>query len=278
MARFKFIESDRHGATRLASKVGGVPAVSQLRPIALLNCDYKILSKCFVKRVTPVLVEVILSGQLCSNGNKNILFGVSNVISFIDYVNLHKVAAYLASYDMFKAYDRVMLRYLVLVMEAMKFPEKFVKWVLMLHEGATTRFILNFLTEPIDVLFSIRQGDPLSMILYIIYIEPLLMMIKRMTVGLNVALVSQKDEDFCDDVNFLGEKISDLIVIDEIFANFEQVSGAILFRSEKSKIMGLGPWKGKQDWPWMRVTPMIKMFDFQITPTYKQTLEQCWEV
>ena len=103
----------------------------------------------------------------------------------------------------------------------------------MLHDGATTRFILNFLTEPIDVLFSIRQGDPLSMILYIIYIEPLLMMIKRMTVGLNVAFVSQKDEDFCDDVNFLGERISDLIVIDEIFANFEQVSGAILFRSEQ---------------------------------------------
>ena len=165
MARFKLIESDRHGATRLASKVDGVPAVSQLRPITLLNCDYKILSKCFVKRVTPVLVEVILSGQLCSNGNKNILFGVSNVISF----NLHKVAAYLASYDMFKAYDKVILRYLVLVMEAMHFPDKFVKWVLMLHDGATTRFILNFLTEPIDVLFSIRQGDPLFMILYIIF-------------------------------------------------------------------------------------------------------------
>ena len=80
-------------------------------------------------------------------------------------------------------------------------------------------------------------------------------------------------------MNFLGERISDLIVIDEIFASFEQVSGAILFRSEKSKIMGLGSWKGKQDWPlpWMRVMPMIKMFGFQITPTYKQTLEQCWE-
>ena len=97
--------------------------------------------------------------------------------------------------------------------------------------------------------------------------------------GLNFAFDSQKDEDFCDDVNFLGERISDLIVIDEIFANFEQVSGAILFGSEKSKLMGLGSWKGKQDWPlpWMRVMPMIKMFGFQITPTYKQTLEQCWE-
>ena len=67
------------------------------------------------------------------------------------------------------------------------------------------------------------------------------MMIKRMTRGLNVSFISQRDEDYCDDVNFLGEKISDLIIINEVFSNFEKVSGAILSRSEKSKIMGLGP-------------------------------------
>ena len=279
LANFQLIETDKHGATRLASKVDGVPAVSELRPITLLNCDYKILSKCFVKRVTPVLAEVIRSGQLCSNGEKNILFGVSNEISSIDYINMLKVSAFMSSYDMFKAYDRVMLSYLVKVMEAMNFPDKFVKWVLMLHEGATTKFILNFLTDPIRVMFSIRQGDPLSMILYIIYIEPLLMIIKRMTRGLAVSLVSQRDEDFCDDVNFLGEKISDIVIIDEIFANFEKISGAILFRSKKTKIMGLGKWRGKQDWPftWMKVVPMIKMFGFQITPVYKNTLEKSWE-
>ena len=275
----KLIESDRHGATRLASKVEGVPEISELRPITLLNCDYKILSKCFVRRLAPLMSEVILSGQLCSNGNKNILFGMYNVISSIDYINLHMVSAFLSTYDMFKAYDRVMLSYLVRVMYAMEFPVRFVNWLLMLHEGATTRFILNFLTDPIKVLFSIRQGDPLSMLLYIIYIEPLLMMIKRMTRGLNVSLISQRDEDYCDDVNFLGENTSDLVIIDEIFANFEKISGAILSRSKKSKIMGLGPWRGRRDWPlpWLQVVPMVKMFGFQISPVYKQTLEQSWE-
>ena len=149
---------------------------------------------------------------------------------------------------MFKAYDRVMLSYLAQVMKAMNFPTKFIDWILMLHDGATTRLILNFLTEPIKVLFSIRQGDPLSMLLYIIYIEPLLMMIKKMTRGLSVSFVQQRDEDYCDDINFLGERLSDLVVIDEIFRNFEDISGAILSRSNKSKIMGLGPWKDKV-WP-----------------------------
>ena len=72
---------------------------------------------------------------------------------------------------MFKAYDRVILDYLVKVMAAMKFPQIFIQWVLMLHKGATTCFLLSFLTQPIEVLFSIRQGYPLSMLIYIIYIE-----------------------------------------------------------------------------------------------------------
>ena len=66
LQRFNLIESDRHGATRLCSKVDGVPEISELRPITLLNCDYKILSKVFVKRMCPVMSEIILSGQLCS--------------------------------------------------------------------------------------------------------------------------------------------------------------------------------------------------------------------
>ena len=172
-----------------------------------------------------------------------------------------------------------MINYLVRVMKAMNFPKTFTDWILMLHEGATTRFILKFLTDPIKILFSIRQGDPLSMLLYIIYIEPLLMMIRRMTRGLTLSSNQQKDEDYCDDINFIGEKISDIVVIEEVFTNFESFSGAILSRSNKSKVMGLGSWRGRQDWPldWLQVVKVMKIFGFQISPAYKQTLELSWD-
>ena len=42
LQRMKLIESDKHGATRLGPKVEGTPRVDQLRPITLLNLDYKI--------------------------------------------------------------------------------------------------------------------------------------------------------------------------------------------------------------------------------------------
>ena len=80
-------------------------------------------------------------------------------------------------------------------------------------------------------------------------------------------------------MNYLREKLEDLVVIENIFREFEDFSGAILSRSKKSKVMGLGIWKDKQVWPlqWLQVVPSIKIFGFQITPNYKQTLKLCWE-
>ena len=276
--RVRLVESDKLGATRLTSKVDGIPAVWELRPITLLNCDYKILSKCFVGLMTPIMGEVISSGQLCSVEEKNILFGISNITSSIDYVNAHNIPAFMAGFDMFKAYDRVLLDYLVRVMEAMDFPDKFISWMRMLHEGATTCFLLNFLSNPIKVIFSIRQGDPLSMLLYIIYIEPLLLMINKLTKGLCISSFVKKDEDYCDDLHFLSEHESDLIIIENVFTRFESVSGALLSRSCKSKVMGLGAWRNKADWPlhWLQVKDELKIFGFQFKQSYKDTLERCW--
>ena len=85
--RGSIIETNKIGATRLISKVSGIPKVDELRPVTLLNCDYRILSKLLVQRMKPTLPIVIKSGQLCTVDKKNILFGVSNIISSLVYAN-----------------------------------------------------------------------------------------------------------------------------------------------------------------------------------------------
>ena len=149
------IESNKHGVTRLINKVDGIPRVDELRPITLLNCDYKILSKWLVRRMKPVPPYVIKSGQLCTVGKKNILFGVTNILSSILDVRQKKSQACLLTLDFFKAYDRVFLNYLIKVMKKMNFGTLFTSWISMLHEGATTRFIIAGLTRAIQLFFSI---------------------------------------------------------------------------------------------------------------------------
>ena len=51
LERQKLVASDTMGAVRLLPKVKGIPQVDELRPITLLNCNYKILTKLFVQRL-----------------------------------------------------------------------------------------------------------------------------------------------------------------------------------------------------------------------------------
>ena len=72
--REMLMKSGRQGATRLIPKVDGVPDVTELRPITLLQVDYRLLSKCLAVRLHLVMEEVVEPGQLGTAG-RNILTG-----------------------------------------------------------------------------------------------------------------------------------------------------------------------------------------------------------
>ena len=67
----------------------------------------------------------------------------------------------------------------------------------------------------------------------------------------------------------------------KVLERFESTSGAILSRNKKSKVMGVGRLKGKQDLPekvrWIQVVTEVKIFGFTICSTYQQTLKQTRE-
>ena len=144
---------ESHGATRLIPKVEGVPDVTQLRPITLLQTDYRLLSKCLAVRLHKVMKEVVQPGQL-GTGDRNILTGVYNILSSIDIVNQKNMKAYIASWNAMKAFDQASIVYLDKVTEKMCFPLVFRSWLKMLHCGATTRLILpSGLSRKIPVSF-----------------------------------------------------------------------------------------------------------------------------
>ena len=145
--RNRIIKSNEKGVTRLLPKVKGIPHVYELRQITLLNCDYKLLTKWFDLRMKSVLPYVIKSSQLCTVGDKNIFFGVNNILSSLFYVKSKKQKACLLSLDFFKAYDRVVLDYLLKVMNKINFSPRFCEWIKLMHDGAMTRFILNGLSK-----------------------------------------------------------------------------------------------------------------------------------
>ena len=150
----------------------------------------------------------------------------------------------------------------------------------MMHAGAWTCFLLRKLTDSISVNFSIRQGDPLAMILYILYIEPLLLHLERSLEGIKIGTFHQVTESFCDDENVVTSNLYDLEKTDAAVKKFEAMSGAILSRNSKCKIMGIGRWKTKKDWPlaYIRTESEVKIFGIYFKDSYKAMIKRNWDV
>ena len=120
----------------------------------------------------------------------------------------------------------------------------------MLHKDATTCLILpTGISRSIPVTFSFRQGEPVALDLYALQQEQFLRLLRRHLHRVTITNFKQKDLDYCDDTEVLSDDPQDLVRFDKIMNMFEVTSGAILSRNEKSKILGIGAWKDRKDWP-----------------------------
>jgi hypothetical protein len=226
-----------------------VPLASQLRPITLLNTDYKLLSKVLVGRLMRVLPSILRKGQLCSVKGRNIMQGAISLWSTAEFMRQRKRRGFLLNLDFYHAYDRVCLPYVDRVLGAMGFGETFRGVVATLHRAATASFLLDRVTREVPISFSIRQGDPITMLLFNIQLQPFLLWLEEVLPEVAFPDFEERVEANVDDVVVVGKDEGDLLIVDIICRQFEAISGAILNRMHKTAILGLGGWAGRKTWP-----------------------------
>ena len=273
------LPSFRKGVTKLLPKVLSVPCTTELRPITLLVCDYKLMSKILANRLTPLLDDVLVSNQLCGRPDTTILFGATDFLSSIDFINQKQLNGFLMGFDIFKAYDKANVQVILKVMEKMNFGPKFMSWIDILHKDISTQFILSEgLSATVQLLVSVKQGDPLAMALFLLNFEPLLARMKAEISGLRIGRCQQKNAGYVDDTSAVSTDERDIGRVAYLFDRFEQVSGTVLNKG-KCKITGLGGWRGRQDWPvdWLQPVESQKIFGIHFFPTVDETIRASWE-
>ena len=279
LERGEIIESGKNGVTRLIPKVEGVPTIQQLRPITLLNCDYKLMSKVLATRMNKILPNLLTSSQLCSRKNRTILSGVSDIVSALEYIKENRSRkGYILSLDAYKAFDKANVKLIYKIMEKMEFSSTFISWIRAMHTGAGTCLILNKLSQRIEVPLSLRQGDNIAMPLFLIAMEPLLKTLDRNLEGLQVGPTRIKSMGYVDDIQVVSGKEEDLTKVAQIFKDFESLSGMVLSKA-KTKILGLGQWREKEDWilQWARPVDEMKAFGVTFQNTTTKTLRASWK-
>ena len=238
------------GVITLLKKKGTTgKGVGDYRPITLLNTDLKILTKILANRLRNVADDLIAPQQTYALRGRSIQSNLHLLREVIEGVLADDEAA-IISLDQSKAFDRVDHRFLFKVLEKSGFQRDYLRWVRLLYQTPKTVIQINGKqSSPFPVTRSVRQGCPLSPLLYILSLEPLLRKLRDETTSpylqgiVSTEGVRTTDSEYADDVTAYVSSIKDIEVVAETVDHFNRVTGAQINR-EKSHGLLLGKWRG----------------------------------
>ena len=232
--------------------------LNRTRPIALLDCTRKILSKIMTNRLTNVLINNpnILKehnyAALPGRSTNEPCFILNNVLEDAKKDNKE---LWILFQDMSKAYDLVDKERLWKAMRRIRIPDKFINIVKSCLENRTNRVFTEVgTTDPYEMENGVDQGDIISPILWVIYYDPLFAKIKKeKQIGYKMEhswfpdITSFKTKHieaniqnlaYMDDTTWLGKNKEDLLEQLKIADSFNRYNG-ILVNHSKSQLMVL---------------------------------------
>uniref|UniRef100_A0A2N9I786 Reverse transcriptase domain-containing protein n=1 Tax=Fagus sylvatica TaxID=28930 RepID=A0A2N9I786_FAGSY len=221
----------------LIPKKSNATEVRDYRPIALVSSIYKIVAKVLANRFCTVLGGIISTTQNAFVKGRQISDSVLIANECIDSRLQAAIPGVLCKLDVEKAYDYVNWNFLLYLLERCGFSEKWRKWIYFCI--STVRFSILVNGSPEGFFGStrgIRQGDPLSPLLFVVLTEALSRMMSRAVEGgllsgfqvgsldNNVMLISHLL--FADDTLIFSDANPDHIFhIRLVFTWFEAISG-----------------------------------------------------
>ena len=144
------------------------------RPITLLNTELKILAQVLANRLQLVISDLIGPEQNYAVKGRSIWDDLHLVRQILEGIKDDTEAA-LINLDQSKAFDRVDHRFLAGFLETAGFQPEFHKWISILYHSPQVVVQVNGrCSGAFAIERSVWQGCPLSPLLYVLALEPLL--------------------------------------------------------------------------------------------------------
>ena len=224
--------------------------IANYRPISLLNSDYKIFTKALTIKLAKAAPNLIDPAQAGFVPGRHIYdqIWLSKLVINLAEATEHNGA--IIALDQEKAYDKIEHEYLWRTLDKFGFPMQFINTVKALYSDAHTYVMVNGEKSPtpFKVIRGIRQGDPLSCLLFDLAIEPLAKALHRSTLeGIQIPGVEKRliATLFADDTTTYlshNDNFGDLV---KILDKWCMASGA-KFNISKTKIIPIGTEEHRQ--------------------------------
>jgi retron-type reverse transcriptase len=162
-------ESINMGHITLISKVPTPESINDYRPITLLNCVLKIITKLLADRLQKVVLRIVHKNQYGFLKGRNIQDCLAWAFEFIHQCTASNQEIMLLKLDFAKAFDTIDHSAMLSIMKQMGFDRKWLKWIQLIFSSGKSAILLNGV--PGRQFFckrGVRQGDPLSPLIFVL--------------------------------------------------------------------------------------------------------------
>ena len=243
--------SSRTGIISVIYKKGDKKDITNYRPISPLNLDYKIYTSILKNRMQKTLHKIISENQTAAIKNRTILHTLSTIHDIIDVSNTLNKNLSVISLDFLKAFDRIDHEFVFLTLQKFRYGNNFIQMIKVAYNNIQSRIKINgFLSDLFTLMRGVRQGCPLSMLLYIVAAEVLANFIIADTKikGIQIGSHEIKIVNFADDTTIFLRDINCLDRIQTILELYETASSSKINLS-KSHALWAGEYKNRYDQP-----------------------------
>jgi exonuclease III len=167
----------------LVPKKGDSRDPANRRPIAGINADVKIAARAIATRIAAAIAPVIDPTQTGFLPGRWIGDNILNHADLVDLLTTTDADGTLLFLDFSKAFDYMDRDWTIRVMQAMRFGDGARRWARLFLTGTVGRARVNGApTDPFPIDCGGPQGNPLSPLLFIIQVQPMLSHARHMSV------------------------------------------------------------------------------------------------
>ena len=225
--------------------------LDHLRPISLLNVDYKIVTKAIAKRLEKVLPSIINPDQTGYVKGRYIGENVRLIQDIIEHTNLTGKKGIALFLDFKKAFDSIEWPYLKAAINFFNFGPDILNWISIFYNDVSSCVLNNgHASSFFPLQRGVRQGCPLSGVLFVLGIEHFGRALKnnKSIKGILVNNHEIKVTQYADDTTVFVRDRDSVVQLLDLLQNFSLLSG-LEINTAKTEAMWLGQWKNNEDTP-----------------------------